>query len=95
MVAVVWLLKVADRPPPVVDTAPMPVVSATPRLKPGPPVDIVTGESLDPKTSYYRAEFQGTELYFSSQESLDAFRADPLKYVKIKASVKITPVDPP
>ncbi len=93
MVVIVVFLKLADRPPAVPAPAGITEVEETPRLKPGPSFDIVTGEPLDPKTSYFRAEFQGTELYFSSQQSLDAFQADPLKYVKIKANVTVTPVE--
>lgn len=63
-------------------------------LKQGPPIDLVSGEPLEPAKAKFRAEFYGTELYFSSRENLDRFRQDPLAYVKLKTNVNIQYQDP-
>lgn len=89
MVAVVVAIRLADGSGRAATDWEPPATASSPQLKPGPPRDLVSGEELDPNTAYYRAEFEGYELYFTSQETLDAFKADPLKYVKIKVDIDV------
>ncbi|MBI3925099.1 MAG: hypothetical protein HY319_06125 [Armatimonadetes bacterium] len=73
---------------------PKPVIDASAAsgggMVPGPSVDLVTGEPADPATAPFRVEFYGTELYFNSKESFEAFRRDPLAYVNLKMKVDVT-----
>lgn len=71
-------------PKPLVDTT-----ATSVGLTQGPPFDVVTGEPIDPATAPFRAEFYGTELYFATRESFEAFRKDPLAYVNVKMKVDV------
>ena len=56
--------------------------------------DPVSNERVNPTQTPYKVELYGTYFYFTSKEHLEAFVADPFKYVKpnVKVRVKLNPL---
>jgi YHS domain-containing protein len=46
-----------------------------------PVIDPVSMEKIDPRTAQYSFEYGGTVYMFSSAENMEAFKADPEKYI--------------
>ena len=46
-----------------------------------PTFDVVSKEELDITTAAYSYEYNGVIYYFTSAENMEAFKADPAKYI--------------
>jgi YHS domain-containing protein len=58
--------------------------TATQAAKPGmvsPTYDVVSKEEVDVATSPYSYEYNGVLYFFTSAENMEAFKADPAKYI--------------
>ncbi len=61
-----------------------PKTEATTQAAPGtqsPSFDPVSKEEVDVATSPYSYEYNGVLYYFTSAENMEAFKADPAKYI--------------
>jgi YHS domain-containing protein len=52
-----------------------------PETQPATTLDPVSKEAVDATTATYSFEFNGMMYYFSSAENMEAFKADPTKYL--------------
>jgi YHS domain-containing protein len=56
-----------------------------------PTFDMVTREEVDITTAAYSYEYNGVIYYFTSAENMEAFKADPVKYLTPPPAPGTTP----
>ena len=60
-----------------------------------PTYDVVSKEEIDITTSPYSFEYNGVIYYFANAENMEAFKADPAKYLTPAETPAETPATPP
>jgi YHS domain-containing protein len=54
-------------------------------------IDPVSKEEIEPATAQYSYEYNGAIYYFTTPENMEAFKADPEKYLAALAGGQATP----